>query len=400
MIDLKTSNIFTSQNEFLSQNDEHAKERRKIYETIKEKNKGNKKDDEKKFKSRNRIGYETVKDDTNTQSSKRTNENVLLLKKNTINNKDKHNFEKNRKENNHLSYQPNQKFIKKNDLEEINENETFSDIGNNENNVNNINNNDIYMENKEEINNNDIFNIITGYDIYQKIKLNYVKLFFFNSLPKGKTLNTNINKIKKENNENNININFNFNLEILRNNKIYYFAKIKKTFPSCNIKIFIKITEDEYMKVGKIISNFLRNNFIVYKGDNKNNYQKVLNINYDLNFFGTKVRNMTVEKKENNEVSYVLCNDSPEWDYEYKTYKLNFNGRVKKSCKKNFILKIKNYKNNKNEEEEDDNINNERVIQCGKIDDNSFALDFISPLSPFEAFTLSISSIIYKFLCE
>ena len=207
------------------------------------------------------------------------------------------------------------------------------------------------------------------------------------------------NEIKKENNENNININFNFNLEILRNNKIYYFAKIKKTFPSCNIKIFIKITEDEYMKVGKIISNFLRNNFIVYKGDNKNNYQKVLNINYDLNFFGTKVRNMTVEKKENNEVSYVLCNDSPEWDYEYKTYKLNFNGRVKKSCKKNFILKIKNYKNNKNEEE-DDNINNERVIQCGKIDDNSFALDFISPLSPFEAFTLSISSIIYKFLCE
>ena len=84
----------------------------------------------------------------------------------------------------------------------------------------------------------------------------------------------------------------------------------------------------------------------------------------------------------------------PEWDYEYKTYKLNFNGRVKKSSKKNFILKFKN------PEKENEIINNERILQCGKIDDYSFALDFIAPLSPFEAFSISISSIIYKFSCE
>lgn len=114
---------------------------------------------------------------------------------------------------------------------------------------------------------------------------------------------------------------------------------------------------------------------------------------------------MTVEKIINNEIKYILCNDSPEWDYEYKTYKLNFNGRVKKSCKKNFILKYKNTNTNTNidgEKNKDDNenINDERLLQCGKIDDYSFALDFISPLSPFEAFSISISSIINKISCE
>ncbi len=138
---------------------------------------------------------------------------------------------------------------------------------------------------------------------------------------------------------------------------------------------------------------WIKDNLIVlYEGDNKTNYKKVLNINYDLNFFGFKVRNMIVEKIVNEKIKYILCNDSPEWDYEYKTYKLNFNGRVKQSCKKNFILKYKN--SNENESE------NEKLLQCGKIDDNCYALDFIAPLSPFEAFTISITSIIDKISCD
>ena len=224
--------------------------------------------------------------------------------------------------------------------------------------------------------------------------MNYVKLFFFNSLPKDKTLNTNINKIKKENNNN---LKFNYNLEILRNNKIYFYAQVKKTFPSLNIKLFIQESESEYLKVGKITSNVLKNNFIVYKGDSKENYQKILNVNYEFNFFGTKVRKMTVEKIVNNKVVYILCNDSPEWDLEYKTYKLDFNGRVKQSCKKNFILRYKDCNENK---DEDGDISHDKILQCGKIDDFCFALDFISPLSPFEAFSISISSIVYKLSCE
>ena len=201
----------------------------------------------------------------------------------------------------------------------------------------------------------------------------------------------NINKIKKK--EDNLsNLDFNYNLEIIRNNKIYFFAKINQSFPSSIIKIYIKSFNKEYIKAGKIISNILKNNFTVYKGDKKTNYEKVLNITYEINFFGNKIRKMVVEKFENNQIKYTLCNDIPEWDVFYKTYKLNFNGRVKQKSKKNFILKYQNI----NDKEKED----EKLLQCGKIDDNSYALDFISPLSPFEAFCISITSIINKISCD
>ena len=380
--------VTNSQNELISDFDIYNIEK-KEYESIRGKNKEAKK----------RIMIMNDKDELSTVNSKRSNENILLLKKNKK--FENHNIAFNNDEyiNKFETYFNSQKNIKnnKNSTEGINNNETLNDFDDEkEINKKNV----IYSENeieKEEININDIFNLITGYDIYKKIALNYIKIFFFNSVPEGKTLNTNINKINKGKiNE----LNYNYNLEIIRNNQIYFYAKVKHTFPSINIKIFIKTPDEQEIKVGKIISNVLKNNFILYQGDNKNNYKKVININYDLNFFGFKVRNMTVEKIVNNETQYILCNDSPEWDYEYKTYKLNFNGRVRKSCKKNFILKFKNSKKNENEEGSNDNNNDERLLQCGKIDDSCFALDFISPLSPFEAFSISISSIIYKFSCE
>ena len=385
--DFKTSSVFTSQNELMSENNIYKNDGKKVYEVIKEQNKEAKKE-EHKNRSKRKINMLSAKDDINSLSSKRSNENILLLKKNKSNNYiNKYHLEKKKnfdietidtffnKKNNKIS------------IEEINNNETLNDIEKeNENQVSEIDD--------EGIDKNEIFNKITGYDIYQGIKFDYVKLFFFNSLPKDKTLNTNINNIKKENNNN---LKFNYNLEILRNNKIYFYAKVKKTFPSLNIKLFIQESESEYLKVGKIISNVLKNNFIVYKGDSKENYKKILNVNYEFNFFGTKVRKMTVEKIVNNKVVYVLCNDSPEWDLEYKTYKLDFNGRVKQSCKKNFILRYKDCNENK---DEDGDISKDKILQCGKIDDFCFALDFISPLSPFEAFSISISSIIYKLSCE
>ena len=375
IIDIKTSTI-NSQNTLITEKNANKIEGKNQYESIKAKNKEGKK----------KIIIMNEKEDLNSANSKRSNENILLLRKN------KRNFRQ-ISDDEYIDkfktyFNPKSKLYEnKISNEEINNDLTLSEKDNEINNKS-----DIYQEKEEEeININTIFNLITSYDIYKTIELNYIKIFFFNDIPEDKTLNTNINKIKKENNTNN---EFNYNLEIIRNNKIYFFAKIKKTFPSINITIYIKSSNNQYIKVGKIISNVLKNNFILYKGDNKNNYKKILNINYDLNFFGFKVRNMTVEKIINNEIKYILCNDSPEWDYEYKTYKLNFNGRVKKSSKKNFILKFKN------PQKENEIVNNERILQCGKIDDYSFALDFISPLSPFEAFSISISSIIYKFSCE
>ena len=260
-----------------------------------------------------------------------------------------------------------------------------------------------------------LYDKITGYDIEQKIIYTNLKFFFFNKIPENKTLITNINIRNKEfknssssNGKKNGDINYfdlveniktyDFDLEILRNHQIYYFGKIIRTFPFILIKIYIsdnfiknneinqkRVEESNFYCVGKIESNILRTEFNIYKGNDINNYEKILNIIYKVNLFGLfGVRIMTVKKYENDHLLFTFNNEVPKWDNEFKIYKLNFNGRVKMICKKNFILKY----------------NDENILQCGKIDENSFALDFISPLSPFESFGISITSLINKIACE
>ena len=263
------------------------------------------------------------------------------------------------------------------------------------------------------INNQLLYEQIIGYNIDKEIFYEDLFKFFFNPIPQEKTLITNINirnniikdlissKGKESNkpSENTEKIKtYDFDLEVLRNQKIYFFGKIIKYFPSVLVKIYISdnfckcdgITQknifgSNYYLVGKIESNLLRTEFNIYKGNNSNNYSKIMSVNYSINLLGLfGVREMIVNKYENNNLLYTLKNQIPKWDNEFKTYKLNFNGRVKLTCKKNFILQKVN----------------ENILQCGKIDDNSFALDFISPLSPFESFCIAITSLISKRVCE
>ena len=340
-------------------------------------------------------------EDINSNSSKRGSENKLLLGKN-LNFKNylkKKDFEKykldftNEIKNKTDMFIYNEKKLNKDAIKNINHKETENylyseeDIKNNKINFKKVIEEEEENEDNKENNYEEIFNLIIGYNFEKIIEQEYIKSFFFASVPEERTLSMNVNKIKKTENKTS-NLDFQYNLEIVRNNKIYFFAKIKQSFPSSNIKIYIKSFNNEYIKVGKIISNILKNDFTIYKGNKKTNYEKILKIAYEINFFGNKVRKMVVEKFENNRIKYTLCNDTPEWDVFYKTYKLNFNGRVKQKSKKNFILKYKDIIDKENE--------NEKLLQCGKIDDNCYALDFISPLSPFEAFSISITSIINK----
>ena len=358
---------------------------------------------EKKNIKQKRISF-MEKEDINSTTSKRSNENKLLLRNNLnftkalernkyakITNFDLNNdFFKNKIET-YTFYKSNNN---KNTIETINFNETDNYIDNENRKDDDISFNLKKSENYEDyenkgINIDEIFNLIVGYDFNKIINDNYLTKFFLSSVPEERTLSMNINIInKKENNSQNLN--FKYNLEILKNNQIYFFAQVKKSFPSSNIKLYIKSLNSQYIKVGKIISNILKNNFIIYKGDKKSNYEKLLSITYDYNFFGNKIRKMTINKYENNIMKYTLCNDLPVWDYLYKTYKLNFNGRVKQTSKKNFILKYKNSNEN----------GDEKLLQCGNISDNCYALDFITPLSPFEAFTISLTSIIDKISCD
>ena len=255
-------------------------------------------------------------------------------------------FENNElKHNNEMNYFYNN--ISNNEIKDKdNKEETFID---------NIKTESNFIEKEKEINQEDLFKKIISLDLNLKISNEELKLFLFNQIPRGETLisNININTEKKENN-----FLFNYNLEIYRNNKIYYFAKIVKYFPKMKIKIYYTdnynfINKGYYSQisnknikndfnlnyVGKIISNMMRTNFVVYSGNKKNNYIKNLEINYSINFFGLLgLREMKVDKYVNNNIAVSWCNYKPEWDYEYNNYKMNFNGRVKQTSKKNFIL--------------------------------------------------------------
>ena len=264
------------------------------------------------------------------------------------------------------------------------------------------------------INEDDLFKKIISINLNININNEELNMFFFNKIPKNETFVSNINII------NNPSL-FNYNLEIITNNKIYFFAKIIKYFPQMKIKIYYSenynninnmnysqvsniepINNSNFVYVGKIISNITRTHFIVYIGNKKNNYAKNLEISYSWNIFGLLgAREMKINKYHNNNIDFSLCNDKPEWDYQYNNYKMNFNGRVKQASKKNFIL-IENLNNNsiKNINKNDDSYEIKNILQCGKIDDKTYTLDFISPLSPFEAFCISITSLVTKISCE
>ena len=376
----------SSRNDFLEKNEINEEVSEKVlYENMKEKKR------KFKFISKN-------EKEINTDNSKKELKNKLLLNENP---NSKNGFEKKTFNfNNYLVnkigiFTPFKNDLNENKIETINLNETENDVyiydKNEKSNINIDNDKNGRKEESNGISIEEIFNLIVGYNFNRVIEDDFIQKFFFFPLPEDKTLSMNINKINRNENYS-PKLNFNYSLEILKNNQIYFFAQVKKTFPYIKIKIYIKYFNNNYIKVGKIISNFLKNEFTLYKGDNKTNYEKKLNINYELNFFGNKIRKMIVEKFENNQIKYTLCNDLPEWDYFYKTYKLNFNGRVKQRSKKNFILKYKSSNENK--------IENDKLLQCGKINDNCYALDFISPLSPFEAFSISITSIISKISCD
>lgn len=68
--------------------------------------------------------------------------------------------------------------------------------------------------------------------------------------------------------------------------------------------------------------------------------------------------------------------------YKNGSYRLNFHGRVNVSSVKNFQL---TYKNDVNKV----------IFQFGKVDDNKFNLDFASPFSPFQAFSIALLQFLY-----
>ena len=78
----------------------------------------------------------------------------------------------------------------------------------------------------------------------------------------------------------------------------------------------------------------------------------------------------------------VLENNKPKYDINSKKFIDNFNNRIKEKSKFNFKISYKD-KNNEN-----------ITIECGKINENNYALDIGYPLSPLEGFSISVANFI------
>lgn len=87
-------------------------------------------------------------------------------------------------------------------------------------------------------------------------------------------------------------------------------------------------------------------------------------------------------KKLENDVD-VFENNKPKYDINLKKYWDSYSNRVKEKSKYNFKI-LSNNKDNKN------NIS----IECGKINDNNYALDISYPFSPLEGFAIALANFI------
>ena len=133
-------------------------------------------------------------------------------------------------------------------------------------------------------------------------------------------------------------------------------------------------------------NNNLRRYLLQVKFKNEHNLQRgyiyLPETNYEINIFYNKDKDKN-DKLSNLQNGVILYKtEVPEFDLVKRKYVNKFSSRIKESSIKNFRLV-----------ETKDKIN-KVILECGKVKDNYFIMDFTSPLSPLEAFGISLSYLI------
>lgn len=82
-----------------------------------------------------------------------------------------------------------------------------------------------------------------------------------------------------------------------------------------------------------------------------------------------------------------LINKPPRWNEQVGAYVLNFNGRVTMASVKNFQLV-------------DPDEQNAVVLQFGRVAKDEFTMDMQWPITPFQAFAVTLSSFDSKIACD
>lgn len=96
---------------------------------------------------------------------------------------------------------------------------------------------------------------------------------------------------------------------------------------------------------------------------------------------------LTRMKERNFRDLMYLINKPPRWNEQVGAYVLNFNGRVTMASVKNFQLV-------------DPEEQNTVVLQFGRVGKDEFTMDLQYPMSPFQAFALTLSSFDSKIACD
>lgn len=258
----------------------------------------------------------------------------------------------------------------------------------------------------------------------QSIDTSDLRTFLLQPLPRGKTMQCYIKRVKAG-----IKRMFpTYCLFLNEGDKFVLAARKRKKNKTSNY--LISLDDDDLARksgnfFGKVRSNFIGTEFTIYdRGANpmkkeKNDgtlpvRQELGTIIYEHNVLGTRgPRKMTVvlPKVDENGVRAqlqpthqfdsiaerfkrdlttdmdVFINKPPKWNDQLGAYCLNFNGRVTVASVKNFQLANAN---------DLDRV----VLQFGKVRDDCFTMDYSYPLCALQAFGASLTSFDNKLACE
>ena len=133
-------------------------------------------------------------------------------------------------------------------------------------------------------------------------------------------------------------------------------------------------------------NNNLRRYLLQVKFKSEHNLQRgyvyLPETNYEINIFYNKDKDKNDKLSKLQKGVLLYKTEEPEFDLVKRKYVNKFSSRIKESSIKNFRLVENIDKNNK------------VILECGKVKDNYFIMDFTSPLSPLEAFGISLSYLI------
>ena len=127
----------------------------------------------------------------------------------------------------------------------------------------------------------------------------------------------------------------------------------------------------------------LRRYLLEVKKTNENNFLKgyifMPEVNFEMNQFFNKDKEKKDKLSKLKKDIKIFQTEEPSYDIVKKVYMNKYSSRVKISSNRNFRLIF------------DDNKMKKIILECGKVNDNIFIMDFSTPLSPLEAFGISIS---------